>query len=130
MEYDYTFPKHAFWKEDNITFLKIANIVLNVSPVQQFSLYGSTLLEMKNSIFDDLQQALVKHAKKESNFEMSLHKVPAITIYGFLHSKQDCLLFLRELQKDSSDKKVIDIGKDTQELHVTISGILKVVCQW
>lgn len=57
-------------------------------------------------------------------------QISVMTVYGFFQTKADCLQFVKELQKDSSLKKNIDVGRECQELVVDVSGIIRLVCQW
>lgn len=51
-------------------------------------------------------------------------------MYCYFQNKNDCLMFLKELQKESSSKGAIEIGRETQEVNVLVSGLVRIVCQW
>ena len=87
---------------------------------------------MKGWIFSQLQQGLTQQfdsKDKVVNVVLGDKFVP-VTLYTYHESKKDCLLFLKELQKESSDKHEIQIGRESKELIVNVSSIMRLRCQW
>ena len=72
MEFEYHFPRHANRTECSITYNKIAYLVMLLCPSLQIQLKGSTLPEMNNSIFQLLEDGLIKKIKNKESLKIGL----------------------------------------------------------
>lgn len=109
----------------------MAKALLQMIPIPSFTISGHNLTEAKGLIFNQLQKALHEKVKKKEEMKLALGDHFAImNVYGLFQSKADCLLFLKELQKDSSIKGNVDVGRDCDELVVIVSGIIRLICHW
>jgi hypothetical protein len=73
----------------------------------------------------------MKKIEKKEEIKLTLgEKMVPLTVYGFFQSRSECLQFLKELQRESSAKGSIDVGRDCKELVVNVSGVVCLVCQW
>jgi hypothetical protein len=95
------------WNECTPTFTKILYFILDGMKLQpNIDLKGKNLSDIKYKIYAQLEQELLKKLNAKDSVKVILGGkfVPA-TIFTYHESKKDCINFLKELQKESSDKQ-------------------------
>lgn len=112
MECEYHFPRHNQWSDCGLTYMKIAQVVLELlTDAPPIKLQGKSLQEMTASVFAQLEEALASKMRRQEVVKLSLgSRLAPLTAYAFFHQKQDCLKFIKELQRESSWKGEVEVG--------------------
>jgi hypothetical protein len=132
LEYEYHFPRHAQWSECPTTYMKIAHLVFELLKTDaDIEVKGKNLSEMNFNIYNQLEDKLAKRYKSKLNMKLQLgENLVPLTIYTCFQTRQDCMAFLKDLQKESSQKHDFEVSKDVKELKITVSSIVRLVCNW
>lgn len=86
---------------------------------------------MNANVYNQLNEAILRRHKNKERMKLELgEKIVPLTVYTYFVGRDECIKFVREIQKESSKKHEIEVGKDCDEIKVVISGVVRLVCLW
>lgn len=132
LEIEHHFPRHNETAECSVTLNRIIALlakVFKITPAAKFA--EPTFDRMKQEIIAGITADFDVKMRNESFIKMALgEQLTVLTAHANFESRDECLRFVRELQKESSSKREVDLSKNAETLVIVLSGVITLSCTW